>query len=470
MTTASEPNATTDRTPTGADGGTDRVRAVVCHPVWRQRPPPSVHSSPATNGPRSDDGHERLPEDCLEEVVGLARAIDLDVREARLAPIKKARSATLFGQGTVSAIGEAIAEHHAELCIVDATLTPAQQRNLERAWDCKVLDRTGLILEIFGARAVTHEGRLQVELAHLSYQKSRLVRAWTHLERQRGGGGFLGGPGETQVEADRRQIDERILSLKRDLEGVRRTRRLHRKARQRAAYPVVALVGYTNAGKSSLFNRLTGSDVFVRDLLFATLDTTMRSVDLPSGRKVILSDTVGFVSDLPTDLVAAFRATLEEVREAELIIHVRDIACHDTDAQRHDVLKVLDGMGIKEDGSDRIIEVLNKSDLLADDEAEKIRNLAARRADMAVVSALTGAGVEAFLALLDERLGAGRRTVKLAVSHADGAAISWLYEHGEVESRVDDGDYAHLTVRLEADDIARFERQYAAVPDSCLPG
>jgi GTP-binding protein HflX len=342
------------------------------------------------------------------------------------------------------------------VAIVDAALSPVQQRNLERGWGCKVIDRTGLILDIFGERAVTREGALQVELAHLDYQRSRLVRSWTHLERQRGGFGFLGGPGETQIEADRRLITDRIVRLKRELEQVRRTRGLHRSARKRVPFPVVALVGYTNAGKSTLFNALTGADVHAQDQLFATLDPTMRGLVLPSGRRVILSDTVGFISELPTELVAAFRATLEEVAEADVILHVRDAAHPDSAAQRADVLAVLDGMAkdatLDEDFASRTIEVLNKADLLGGADA-----LPAKPGAVAL-SAITCEGLDALKLMLDQRIAAGMEQAKYDIGHADGARLAWLYEHGEVIGREDDEDAAHIIVRLLPADRARFEK------------
>jgi GTP-binding protein HflX len=335
-----------------------------------------------------------------------------------------------------------------------------QQRNLERAWNCKVIDRTGLILDIFGERAATREGILQVELAHLDYQRSRLVRSWTHLERQRGGFGFLGGPGETQIEADRRLIGDRIVRLKKELEQVRRTRGLHREARRRVPFPVVALVGYTNAGKSTLFNALTGAEVVARDQLFATLDPTMRGLSLPSGRRAILSDTVGFISELPTELVAAFRATLEEVASADVILHMRDAAHPDSAAQRADVVAVLDGMArdgtIEADWPARCIEVLNKADLVGG--VDQVP----RRAGTVAVSALTGDGQDALLAAIDARIAAGMEVADYAIPAGDGARLAWLYEHGEVIGRDDAEDAVHVTVRLLAADRARFERRAAS--------
>ncbi len=334
-----------------------------------------------------------------------------------------------------------------------------QQRNLERAWKCKVIDRTGLILEIFGARARTHEGRLQVELAALTYQRSRLVRSWTHLERQRGGFGFLGGPGESQLEMDRRLITDRIALLKRELSTVRRTRSLHRDARKRVPYPVVALVGYTNAGKSTLFNRLTRAEVASASRLFETLDPTMRRLALPSGRSAILSDTVGFISDLPTHLVAAFRATLEEVTEADLVVHVRDVHHSDSEAQREDVHAVLSELGLGETVERGLIEALNKIDLLSEDQRAALKNQARRNRDTAPVSAATGEGCDELVALFDERLDGGRRAVRLSVPLTDGATLAWLYRHGEILERADDEAEAHLDVRLTPADLARFRRR-----------
>jgi GTP-binding protein HflX len=364
-------------------------------------------------------------------------------------------------------VKEAVERQGVTVVVVDAALSPVQQRNLERAWDCKVIDRTGLILEIFGERARTKEGALQVELAHLDYQRTRLVRSWTHLERQRGGFGFLGGPGESQIEIDRRLIGERIVKLKKELEQVRRTRGLHRKARERVPYPVIALVGYTNAGKSTLFNALTGAGVYAQDQLFATLDPTMRAIRLPSGRTVILSDTVGFISELPTQLVEAFRATLEEVAAADTILHVRDAAHPDSAAQRADVLGVLTEMAegpdapLDADWPSRVVEVLNKADLmggvgaLAPLSGDAVPHLEGTIA----VSALTGDGLERLRAALDERLAAGLETAEYRLAPSDGAGIAWLYEHGEVLSRDDAEEAIRLTVRLSPADRARFEQR-----------
>jgi len=368
----------------------------------------------------------------------------------------------LLSRGLVEQMAALVAELEAPLVVVDHVLSPVQQRNLEQAFKAKVIDRTGLILEIFGARARTREGQLQVELASLTYQRSRLVRSWTHLERQRGGFGFLGGPGESQLELDRRLIGERIIKIKSELEDVRRTRGLHRKARERVPYPVVALVGYTNAGKSTLFNRLAGADVFAEDLLFATLDPTMRAIKLASGRQIILSDTVGFISELPTHLVAAFRATLEEVEAADIILHVRDVAHTDSTAQRDDVNAVLTDLGIEPETDPRLVEVLNKADLLEEAEREALLAQMSRRPEGSVclVSALDGRGLDSLQALLDRRMTAERVTVALALPLGDGAAQAWLYRRGEVLERRDDDDFAHLSVALAPEDLARFEHQF----------
>ena len=341
-----------------------------------------------------------------------------------------------------------------------------QQRNLERQWKAKVIDRTGLILEIFGARARTHEGRLQVELAALSYQRSRLVRSWTHLERQRGGFGFLGGPGESQLELDRRLIGERIGKLKRELEAVKRTRALHREARKRVPYPVVALVGYTNAGKSTLFNRLTRSAVGAEDMLFATLDPTMRRLELPSGKTVILSDTVGFISDLPTHLVAAFRATLEEVTEADIVVHVRDAHHPDSAAQRGDVLAVLTELGLGQLVEDGLIEVLNKIDLLDEASRDALVNQVQRNDEVVALSARTGERCDGLLALIAGRLEASSRAVRIDVPLSDGKVLAWLYERGEVLGRRDDSEAAHLLVRLSEADLGRLRHRQRATDAS----
>jgi GTP-binding protein HflX len=399
----------------------------------------------------------RSAEHRLAEAVSLTASIGLIVVHTAILPLRARRPATLLGEGQVGSQTRAIAEHGVTVAVVDAALSPVQQRNLERAWNCKVIDRTGLILDIFGERAATKEGALQVELAHLDYQRSRLVRSWTHLERQRGGFGFLGGPGETQIEADRRLIGERIVRLKKELGQVRRTRGLHRFARQRVPFPVVALVGYTNAGKSTLFNALTGAEVVVRDQLFATLDPTMRGLRLPSGRRAILSDTVGFISELPHELVAAFRATLEEVAEADVILHVRDAAHPDSAAQRADVVAVLEDMvadgALDADWPSRTIEVLNKADLMGG------VALVPERAEAVAVSAITGEGLPALRAAIDARIAAGMELADYDIAPQDGARLAWLYQHGEVLDRQDADAAVHVTVRLLPADRARFERQ-----------
>jgi GTPase len=400
----------------------------------------------------------------LDEAIHLAEAIQLEVAESLIVPVRKARPSHLFGSGQVKQLATLVQEHGAGLVIVDGILSPVQQRNLETDLACKVIDRTGLILEIFGDRAHSSEGVLQVELAHLTYQQSRLVRSWTHLERQRGGFGFLGGPGETQIETDRRLIRDRIASLKQDLEQVKRTRALHRKNRQRSATPLIALVGYTNAGKSTLFNRLTAAQVVAKDMLFATLDPTMRGIALPDSKRAILSDTVGFISNLPTQLVAAFRATLEEVRAADILLHVRDCAHVDSEAQRQDVDIILAQLGIGDaakeplESQPRIIEVLNKVDLLSDDQAEPLRAIADRRDTMVVVSAQSGDGIDNLLQRISTLLHAESTLVDMVLPFSDGKKIAWLYRHGSViaQSEMDDG--IHVQVKLSSSDAQRFKQ------------
>lgn len=387
----------------------------------------------------------------MEEALGLAEAIELEVKASLQIPLETIRSSTLFGKGKVEELKEIIADNHSELVVIDHSLSPGQQRNLERAWNVKILDRTGLILEIFGRRAATREGRLQVDLAHLNYQKSRLVRSWTHLERQRGGQGFMGGPGETQLEADKRQLQTRILSLSKELTKVKKTRELHRKKRKQIPYPIIALVGYTNAGKSTLFNRLTGAEVLAKDQLFATLDPTMRSIELPSGMKVIMSDTVGFVSNLPTQLVAAFRATLEEVLEADIILHVQDASNPSRDQQKIDVIKILKELGIKEEeDSAPILEVWNKIDQIPKEVRPvaggqlKVKNNEIELIDTPaktelssenlpfLISAKTGEGLEQLLNALDKRLEEHEISLDLKLMANEGMIVNWLYENGQV--------------------------------------
>jgi len=397
----------------------------------------------------------------LEEACGLTAAIGLTIGEAVVVPLSKPVPATLIGSGKVAELGALARALEPEVVIVNAQLSPVQQRNLEKAWDAKVLDRTALILEIFGARARTAEGRLQVELAHLTYQRSRLVRSWTHLERQRGGFGFLGGPGETQIETDRRLIGTRIAKIKKELEQVTRTRGLHRRARKRVPYAVVALVGYTNAGKSTLFNRLTAAEVTAKDQLFATLDPTMRGLALPSGRKMILSDTVGFISELPTQLVAAFRATLEEVLEADVILHVRDIAHPESEAQKRDVLGVLAELGVEEEGERPLIEVLNKIDLLEPSARDGFLTRNALRPDGPIaVSALTGAGLGDLLAMLDHRLGAQETVFRLELDAADGEGLAWAHAHGRVTERRESETGMTLIVAADPPAFERFVARY----------
>ena len=416
-------------------------------PVPAQRGSGAVRAAPVTHSVK----------DRLAEAVGLARAINLDVAAAQVVPLPKPNPSTLFGSGKVEELAALVKECDAGLAIVDHTVSPVQQRNLEKAWSCKVLDRTGLILEIFGQRALTREGRLQVELAHLTYQKSRLVRTWTHLERQRGGFGFLGGPGEAQIETDRRLIDERIAAIRKELAVVVKTRGLHRAGRKRVPVPVVAIVGYTNAGKSTLFNRLTGAAVSARDQVFQTLDPTIRELKLPGGRRAVLSDTVGFISDLPTQLVAAFRATLEEVVEADLVLHVRDISHPETEAQRHDVEAVLADLGIATDTADApVLEVWNKADRLAVSQREEAERAIARSERRPVlVSAATGEGIEALLGAVGARLGGRDEVLTVEIPAHASRLLSWLHAHAEVLAEDACAETGAVTARFRIDPAAR---------------
>lgn len=429
---------------------------------------PVLRASPAADaaGKRHAAPVARTAAARLEEAVSLARAIGVEISGSGIASLARPVPGTYFGSGKVEEIGAILRAEDIGLVLIDTALTPVQQRNLERAWKAKVLDRTALILEIFGERARTREGRLQVELAHLTYQKSRLVRSWTHLERQRGGFGFLGGPGETQIEADRRQIQERITRIRGQLEKVRRTRELHRESRRRVPYSTVALVGYTNAGKSTLFNRLTEAEVRAEDALFATLDPTLRRVALPAGRIVILSDTVGFVSDLPTHLVAAFRATLEEVVEADVIVHVRDISHPDSEAQAADVDAVLAQLGIGGDGEKgearTILTAWNKIDLLEADQRREIIARAAREKNVVAVSAVSGEGLDALLAAVEKSLSAGDPVHEVDLPPAEAGRLNWLYEHCDILERTD-GEEGDIHIRLRVPKTRRdlFLRRYA---------
>jgi GTPase len=429
--------------------------AVVLVPVLKAR---GSKSDIASGVSRSNDAK-------LEEAMGLASAIDLKIAEGLIVPVSEPRPATLFGSGKVEEIGEILDKHNAGLVIVDRPLTPVQQRNLEKAWNAKVIDRTGLILEIFGRRASTKEGTLQVDLAHLNYQKGRLVRSWTHLERQRGGAGFLGGPGETQIEADRRVLQDKIVKLEKELEQVRRTRSLHRAKRKKVPHPIVALVGYTNAGKSTLFNRITGAGVLAEDMLFATLDPTLRRMKLPQGRTVILSDTVGFISNLPTHLVAAFRATLEEVLEADLILHVRDMSDPDNGPQSRDVLRILSDLGIEgQEAEDRILEVWNKIDRLEEPSHQALIEKAATNPNVCAVSAVTGEGVDALMTEISRRISGVMTEMTVDISPDKMSLLSWLYSNTIVDERRDEEDGSvSVDIRVSEAGANELERKLGLV-------
>ncbi|WEA61872.1 GTPase HflX [Rhizobium sp. BJ04] len=432
------------------------MRATVVVPVLKSR----------SRGGQSESASTRTPESRLEEATGLAQAIDLDVVNGSIVPVNDPRPATLLGTGKIEEIKALLDERDSGLVIVDHPLTPVQQRNLEKEWNVKVIDRTGLILEIFGRRASTKEGTLQVDLAHLNYQKGRLVRSWTHLERQRGGGGFMGGPGETQIEADRRLLQDRIIKLERELEQVVRTRQLHRAKRRKVPHPIVALVGYTNAGKSTLFNRITGAGVLAEDMLFATLDPTLRRMKLPHGRTVILSDTVGFISDLPTHLVAAFRATLEEVLEADLILHVRDMSDPDNQAQSSDVMRILNDLGIDEaESAKRLIEVWNKIDRLEPEVHDTMVQKSSGASNVVAVSAVSGEGVGTLMDEISRRLSGvmTEATIRLPVDKL--ALLPWLYDHAIVDGREDNEDGSiTLDLRLSETEATELERRIGNGP------
>ncbi|PCI43920.1 MAG: GTPase HflX [Alphaproteobacteria bacterium] len=431
--------------PLGQVSGT---KVLVLHPCHKTRP--SVRLRPPSS--------QRTPQARLEEAVSLCHALHMNVVQSLIVRLSKLTPATYIGKGKLLEMADIISLKNIELVILDCELTPGQQRNIERLLKVKVIDRTGLILEIFGERAQTKEGVLQVELAHLTYEKSRLVRSWTHLERQRGGFGFLGGPGESQIESDRRQIGERITRIGKQLDDVSRTRALHRSGRKKNQIPVVAMVGYTNAGKSTLFNYLTDADVLAENMLFATLDPTMREINLVPGKKAILSDTVGFISALPIQLVAAFKATLEEVMEADLILHVRDISHPDTEAQKEDVMAVLLSLGLEEGADCPIYEVWSKIDLLDDEQRQVFENLAALKQNVSLLSAVTGEGCDDFRSALNDMLAKGDEILKIAYAHDQGAAMAWMYKHGEVIGREDTERETILKARIDAKLRGRIEK------------
>lgn len=422
--------------------------------------------NPVTTGPDVESKNSRSSEDQAEEIESLTKAINLELLDTITCNVARIQPSHFLGKGKVEEIAALVEEREPDIVVFNQTLSPVQQRNLERDWKCKVIDRTGLILEIFGARAQTKEGRLQVDLAALEYQKSRLVRSWTHLERQRGGAGFMGGPGETQIELDRRMISEKISKLKKEIESVRKMRDLGRKSRQKVPFPIVALVGYTNAGKSTFFNRMTGADVFAQDLLFATLDTTLRKVDLPTGREIILSDTVGFISDLPTHLVAAFRATLEETLHADVIVHVIDVSREDYEAQREDVIEILESLDINYAEDQRIIELYNKTDMLDHDDLEELERAENHSDRIVLVSALKGNGVEKFYKRVDDILSAQHKHLIFELDAKDGKAQAWLHERGNVVDRTEKGNTLRVEVILSPEDLARFENEFNYKPET----